>query len=100
MRRLGQPVRDARAHRPGTAQALGVAWRSRGLPKVAAASGLAREAPCKPLRAAAQPHLDTVDRLCRAFWVRLSVQPMSERDGVVRPLALCRTDVNGIIRHR
>jgi DNA-binding phage protein len=69
------------------------------MPKVAAPSGLAREALWKALRAAAQPHLDTVGRVCRAFGVRLGVQSVSERDGVARPLALHPIDVNGIIRH-
>jgi probable addiction module antidote protein len=63
------------------AHALGVAARSRGMTEVAAASGLAREALYKALRAGAQPRFDTVSRVCRALGVKLVVQPVSERDG-------------------
>jgi probable addiction module antidote protein len=49
--------------------------------EVAGASGLAREALYKALRAGALPRFDTVGRVCRALGVKLVVQPVSERDG-------------------
>ena len=63
------------------AHTLGIAARSRGMTDDAAASGLAREALYKALRAGAQPRFNTVTRVCRALGVELAVQPVSERDG-------------------
>jgi probable addiction module antidote protein len=61
------------------AHALGIAARSRGMTEVAAASGLAREALYKALRAGAQPRFDTVNRVCHALGVKLVVEPVSEQ---------------------
>jgi len=60
------------------AHALGVAARARGMADVAAASGVAREALYKALRAGAQPRFDTVNRVCHALGVKLVVQPVPE----------------------
>jgi probable addiction module antidote protein len=43
--------------------------------EIAKASGLTREALYKALRADSQPRLDTIQRVCTALGVKLSVVP-------------------------
>ena len=58
------------------AQALGTAARARGMTDIAKASGIAREALYKALRADAQPRFDTINRVCHALGVKLVAQPI------------------------
>lgn len=60
------------------AQALGTAARARGMTEIAKATGLAREALYKALRADAQPRFDTVNRVCHALGVKLVAQPLNQ----------------------
>lgn len=55
------------------AHALGVVARARGMTQVAQSAGLAREALYKALRPGAQPRFDTVQRVCAALGVKLTV---------------------------
>jgi probable addiction module antidote protein len=43
--------------------------------EIAKASGITREALYKALRADSKPRLDTIQRVCRAMGVKLSVLP-------------------------
>ena len=56
-------------------EALGTIARARGMTEIARASGLAREALYRALRAGAQPRFDTVARVCQALGVKLVAQP-------------------------
>jgi len=56
------------------AQALGTAARARGMTEIAKASGIAREALYKALRADAQPRFETINRVCHALGVKLVAQ--------------------------
>ena len=58
------------------AQALGTAARARGMTEIAKASGIAREALYKALRADAQPRFETINRVCHALGVKLVAQPI------------------------
>jgi len=58
------------------AQALGTVARARGMTDIARATGLGREALYKALRPGAKPRFDTVQRVCAAFGVRLTVTPI------------------------
>jgi len=58
------------------AAALGDIARARGMTEIAKASGIAREALYKALRADAQPRFDTIRRVCAALGVKLVAQPM------------------------
>ena len=58
------------------AQALGTAARARGMTDIAKASGIAREALYKALRADAQPRFETINRVCHALGVKLVAQPI------------------------
>jgi probable addiction module antidote protein len=55
------------------AHALGMVARARGMTQVAQDAGLAREALYKALRPGAQPRFETVQRVCTALGVKLSV---------------------------
>lgn len=55
------------------AHALGVVDRARGMTEVAQGAGLTREALYKALRPGAQQRFDTVQRVCTALGVKLSV---------------------------
>jgi probable addiction module antidote protein len=55
------------------AHALGVVARARGMTQIAHSAGLAREALYKALRPGAQPRFDTVQRVCAALGVKLTV---------------------------
>ena len=57
------------------AVALGDVARARGMTEIAKASGLAREALYKALRAGAHPRFDTVQRVCAALGVKLVAVP-------------------------
>ena len=57
------------------AHALGVVARARGMTQIAQSAGLAREALYKALRPGAQPRFDTVQRVCAALGVKLTVTP-------------------------
>jgi probable addiction module antidote protein len=59
------------------AHALGVVARARGMTQVAQSAGLAREALYKALRLGAQPRFDTVQRVCTALGVKLTVSPVA-----------------------
>jgi probable addiction module antidote protein len=56
-------------------EALGDAARAHGMTTVAAASGITREALYRALRPGAQPRFDTVQRVCSALGLRLTVTP-------------------------
>ena len=56
------------------AQALGTAARALGMTEIAKASGIAREALYKALRADAKPRFDTINRMCHALGVKLAAQ--------------------------
>jgi len=58
------------------AQALGTVARARGMSEIAKSAGLGREALYKALRVGAQPRFDTVQRVCAALGVRLTVVPV------------------------
>ena len=58
------------------AKALGDIARARGMSEIAKASGLTREELFKALRPDAQPHFDTISRVCAALGVRLVAQPV------------------------
>lgn len=57
------------------AHALGVAARARGMTDIAKAAGLTREALYKALRPGAHPRFETINRVCGALGVRLTVTP-------------------------
>ena len=58
------------------AAALGDIARARGMTEIARASGIAREALYKALRADAQPRFDTVQRVLAALGVKLTAVPV------------------------
>lgn len=58
------------------AAALGDIAKARGMTEIAKASGIAREALYKALRADAQPRFETISKVCMALGVRLVAQPM------------------------
>jgi probable addiction module antidote protein len=58
------------------AAALGDIARARGMTEIAKASGIAREALYKALRADAHPRFDTISKVCAALGVRLVAQPI------------------------
>ena len=58
------------------AAALGDIARARGMTDIARASGIAREALYKALRADAQPRFDTVQRVLTALGVKLTAMPI------------------------
>jgi len=58
------------------AAALGDVARARGMTEISKASGIAREARYKALRADAQPRFDTINRVCHALGVKLVAQPI------------------------
>ena len=58
------------------AAALGDIARARGMTEIAKASGIAREALYKALRADSQPRFDTISKVCAALGVRLVAQPI------------------------
>lgn len=55
------------------AAALGDVARARGMTQIAQATGLTREALYKALRPDAQPRFDTIQKVCRALGVKLTV---------------------------
>ncbi len=57
------------------AHALGVAARARGMADIAKAAGMTREALYKALRPGAHPRFETINRVCGALGVRLTVIP-------------------------
>ncbi|KAF0810452.1 putative transcriptional regulator [Alcanivorax sp. S71-1-4] len=57
------------------AGALGTIARARGMSDIARAAGLGRESLYKALRADADPRFDTIQRVCAALGVRLTVVP-------------------------
>ncbi|AGA92123.1 putative addiction module antidote protein [Thioflavicoccus mobilis 8321] len=56
------------------AAAIGDIARARGMTEIAKASGIAREALYKALRADAKPRFDTINRVCHALGVKLVAQ--------------------------
>lgn len=57
------------------AEALGTVARARGMTQIAEAAGLTLEALYKALKPGAQPRFETVQRVCVALGVRLTVVP-------------------------
>jgi probable addiction module antidote protein len=57
------------------AHALGLVARARGMTQVAKDAGLAREALYKALRPGSQPRFDTIQRVCAALGLKISIQP-------------------------
>jgi probable addiction module antidote protein len=55
------------------ADKLGTIARARGMTSVAASSGLTREALYKALRPGSQPRFETIQRVCMALGLRLSI---------------------------
>ena len=55
------------------AAALGDVAKARGMTEIANATGLAREALYKALRPGAQPRFDTINRVCHALGLKLTV---------------------------
>lgn len=55
------------------AEALGTVARARGMNEVATAAGLGRESLYKALRPGAHPRFDTVQRVCAALGVKLTI---------------------------
>ena len=55
------------------AAALGDVARARGMTQIAQATGLTREALYKALRPDAQPRFDTIQKVCSALGVKLTV---------------------------
>lgn len=58
------------------AAALGDIAKARGMSSVAAQAGITREALYKALRPDAQPRFETIQRVCKAFGVKLVAQPV------------------------
>lgn len=61
------------------AATLGDIARARGMPEIAKASGLSREALYKALRPDADPRFETVRRVCSALGLKLSVAPRQNK---------------------
>ena len=59
------------------AEAIGTIARARGMSKIAADSGIAREALYKALRADAQPRFETIQRVMAALGVKLVATPVA-----------------------
>ncbi|MDY0213251.1 MAG: putative addiction module antidote protein [Desulfuromonadaceae bacterium] len=60
------------------AAALGHIAKSRGMSEIARASGIKREALYKALRPQSHPRFDTIQRVCKALGVRLTVEKAPE----------------------
>jgi len=60
------------------AAALGHIAKSRGMSEIARASGIKREALYKALRPQSHPRFDTIQRVCKALGVRLTVEKTNE----------------------
>jgi probable addiction module antidote protein len=75
------------------AHALGVVARARGMTQVARDAGLTREALYKALRPGAQPRFDTVQRVCTALGVKLSVTAAYATPTPFSPTTASTTDV-------
>lgn len=56
------------------AAALGHIAKARGMTQIANASGMSREALYKALRPHSQPRFETIQRICRALGVPLTVE--------------------------
>jgi len=67
------------------AHALGMVARARGMTQVAQDAGLTREALYKALRPGAQPRFETVQRVCAALGVKLSVTPTQTTSDPIGP---------------
>lgn len=60
------------------AAALGHIAKSRGMSEIARSSGIKREALYKALRPQSQPRFDTIQRVCKAMGVRLTIEKAPE----------------------
>ena len=58
------------------AAALGHVARFRGMAEIANETGITREALYKALRGDSQPRLDTLQRVCKALGVKLTIEPV------------------------
>lgn len=67
------------------AAALGDVARSRGMSKIAAASGRGRESLYKALARGGNPELATIVRVLRSLNLALRVEPMTGADGGTKP---------------
>lgn len=71
---LRQVLEDAD---PGElAAALGHVAKARGMTEIAKASGIKREALYKALRPNAKPRFDTIQRVCKALGIKLTVEAL------------------------
>lgn len=59
------------------AAALGHIAKSRGMAEIAKETGITREALYKALRGDSQPRLDTLQRVCKAMGVKLTIEPVA-----------------------
>ena len=75
------------------AHALGVVARARGMTQVARDAGLTREALHKALQPGALPRFDTVQRVCTALGVKLSVTAAYTTPAPFSPTTVSTTDV-------
>ena len=66
------------------AEALGVAAKARGMSVVARQAGIGRESLYRALRAGADPRFETVQRVCAALGLKLTLAPA---DGAQAPAA-------------
>ncbi len=57
------------------AAALGDIAKARGMTQVAKDAGIGRESLYKALRSGSQPRFDTVQRVCKALGLKVTVQP-------------------------
>ncbi len=57
------------------AAALGSIAKAKGMTDIAQSSGLSRESLYKALRPGAQPRFDTINRVCHALGLKLSIEP-------------------------
>ena len=60
--------------------ALGHIAKARGMTEIARESGIRREALYRALRAGSQPRFDTVQRVCAALGLQLTVEPLAGSD--------------------
>ena len=58
------------------AEALGVAAKARGMTVVARQAGIGRESLYRALRAGADPRFETVQRVCAALGLKLTLEPV------------------------
>ena len=65
------------------ASALGHIAKARGMTEIAKASGIQREALYKALRPNSQPRFETIQRLCKALGLKLTVEADTSEQNTV-----------------